>query len=182
MMRPTLRYLHLSISPLNTPYRRISQGLFAQNDTQIQHGRPVDRSTIRSSPRTTRSPHRQGIASLPSPTANNTDDPTQLTALRTTIPSIVSPLTRPATTKPAAFAGLKKAAVGAVTGVQDLRREWESDGVQDLLKRSKTSYEKNTDLGLAAEVPAWGWVEEGDKQEEGQGQRSEVVKEEKVGG
>jgi hypothetical protein len=120
--------------------------------------------------------------SLHSPTTNNTDDPTQLTALRTTIPSIVSPLTRPSTTKPAAFAGLKKAAVGAVTGVQDLRREWESDGVQDLLKRSKTSYEKNGDLGPAAEVPAWGWVIEGDHQEEGQGQQSEVVKEEKVGG
>jgi hypothetical protein len=76
---------------------------------------------------------------------------------------------------------LKKAAVCAVTGVQDLRREWESDGVQVLLKRSKMSYEKNADLGPAAEVPAWGWVKEGDKQEEGQGQQSEAVKEEKVG-
>jgi hypothetical protein len=142
----------------------------------------VDRSTIRSSPCTTRSPHRQGTLSLLPLIANNTDDPIQLTALRTTIPSIISPLTRPATTKPAAFAGLKKAAVGAVTGVQDLRREWESDGVQDLLKRSKTSYEKNGDLGLAAEVPAWGWVKEDGKKEEDQGRPSEVVKEEKVGG
>ncbi|KAH0161291.1 hypothetical protein KCU67_g6391, partial [Aureobasidium melanogenum] len=81
----------------------------------------------------------------------------KLTALRTTIPNIISPLTRPATTKPTAFAGLKKAAIGAVTGVQDLRREWESDGMQDMLKRTKESYEKDPNLGPAAEVPAWGW-------------------------
>jgi hypothetical protein len=109
-----------------------------------------------------------------------------LTALRTTIPSIISPLIRPATTKPAAFAGLKKAAIGAVTGVQDLRREWESDGVQNLLKRSQASYEKDGDLKLAAEVPAWGWVKEEEKQEEeqdqGQEEQAKVVKEEKVGG
>jgi hypothetical protein len=112
-----------------------------------------------------------------------------LTALRTTIPSIISPLTRPATTKPAAFAGLKKAAIGAVTGVQDLRREWESDGVQDLLKRSQASYEKDGDLKLAAEVQAWGWIKEEEGKQEGkqeedqeQGQQAKVVKEEKVGG
>jgi hypothetical protein len=122
---------------------------------------------------------------------NNTDTPTQLTALRTTIPSIISPLTRPATTKTAAFTGLKKAAIGAVTGVQDLKREWESDGVQDLLKRSQTSYEKDGDLKLAAKIPAWGWMKEeegkqeeerGQEQEQEQEQQAEVVKEEKVGG
>ena len=82
---------------------------------------------------------------------------------------------------------MKKAAIGAVTGVQDLRREWESEGVQDLLKRSQASYEKDGDLKLAAEVPAWGWMKEAEgkeeaKQEEDQGQETEVVKEEKVGG
>jgi hypothetical protein len=183
MMRPILWYLHLSIFPSNTP-------------SSSSHLPRIVRAKRRSSTiwRTSGPKHNTKQPShnwkpwptrypIPPPLiANNTDDPIQLTALRTTIPSIVSPLTRPATTKPAAFAGLKKAAVGAVTGVQDLRREWESDGVQDLLKRSKTSYEKNTGLGLAAEVPAWGWVEEGDKQEKGQGQQSEVVKEEKVGG
>lgn len=104
--------------------------------------------------------------------------------MRTTIPSIVSPLTRPATSKPAAFAGLKKAAIGAVTGVRDLRTEWESNGVQELLKRSQSSYEKDGNLGPAAEVPAWGWVkeEEEGKKEDGQGQQAEVVKEEGSGG
>ncbi|KAK6003507.1 hypothetical protein QM012_009278 [Aureobasidium pullulans] len=108
----------------------------------------------------------------------------KLTALRTTIPNIISPLTRPATTKPAAFAGLKKAAIGAVTGVQDLRREWESDGLQDILKRTKESYEKDSNLGPAAEVPAWGWVKEGDEKDDGQmeGQRPEVKKEDGVAG
>ncbi|KAG9517645.1 hypothetical protein KCU99_g4906, partial [Aureobasidium melanogenum] len=109
----------------------------------------------------------------------------KLTALRTTIPNIISPLTRPATTKPAAFAGLKKAAIGAVTGVQDLRREWESDGMQDMLKRTKESYEKDANLGPAAEVPAWGWVKEGEEKEDDgklQGQQVEVKKEDGVAG
>ncbi|CAD0085622.1 unnamed protein product [Aureobasidium vineae] len=113
-----------------------------------------------------------------------TNSPTQLTALRTTIPAITSPLTRPAITKPAAFAGLKKAAIGAVTGVQDLRREWESDGMQALLKRTKESYEKDGDLKLAKEVPAWGWLKErdGEDGEEVKGQQQEVKKEDGVGG
>jgi hypothetical protein len=107
-----------------------------------------------------------------------------LTALRTTIPSIISPLTRPATSKTAAFAGLKKAAIGAVTGVQDLRREWESDGVQQLLKKSQTSYEKDGNLKAAAEIPAWGWVKEEEKKDEGQEQQAEAeaVKQEGSGG
>ncbi|KAG9635446.1 hypothetical protein KCU95_g17592, partial [Aureobasidium melanogenum] len=109
----------------------------------------------------------------------------KLTALRTTIPNIIAPLTRPATTKPAAFAGLKKAAIGAVTGVQHLRREWESDWMQDMLKRTKESYEKDANLGPAAEVPAWGWVKEGEvKKDDGklQGQQPDVKKEDGVAG
>ncbi|KAH0286027.1 hypothetical protein M436DRAFT_66757 [Aureobasidium namibiae CBS 147.97] len=127
---------------------------------------------------------RRAIHVLHPSTTSRTDDPTQLTALRTTIPSIVSPLTRPATSKPAAFAGLKKAAIGAVTGVRDLRTEWESNGVQDLLKRSQASYEKDGNLGPAVEVPAWGWVkeEEEGKKEDGQGQQADVVKEERSAG
>ncbi|KAI5269478.1 hypothetical protein E4T47_07059 [Aureobasidium subglaciale] len=101
----------------------------------------------------------------------------QVTALRTTIPAIISPLTRPATSKPAAFAGLKKAATGAVIGVQDLRREWLSDGVQEILKRGRESYEKDGDLEKASEVPVWGWVKEKDEGEQG-----EVKKENDVAG
>jgi hypothetical protein len=168
----------ISISPSNTPHRRISQKSLKYNMEDQWTEAQYEAALAQLEALTDKVP----ILFLLPLIANNTDDPTQLTALRTTIPSIISPLTRPSTTKPAAFAGLKKAAVGAVTGVQDLRKEWESDGVQDLLKRSKTSYDKNTDLGLAVEVPAWGWVKEGDKQEENQGQQSEVVKEEKVGG
>ena len=79
---------------------------------------------------------------------------------------------RPATTKSAAFGGLKKAAIGAVTDVRDLRSEWESDGTQKLLSRTKESFERDGDLTRAAEVQAWGWKKEG----EGEGD----VKEEEV--
>lgn len=56
--------------------------------------------------------------------------------------------------------------------------------MQDLLKRTQTSYEKDGDLKAAAEVPAWGWIkeEEEGKKEDGQGQQAEVVKEEGNGG
>ncbi|THX18163.1 hypothetical protein D6D13_00488 [Aureobasidium pullulans] len=109
----------------------------------------------------------------------------KVTALRTTIPGLISPLTRPATTKSAAFVGLKKAAIGAVTGVQDLRKEWESNDMQDLLKRTKESYGKDSDLAPAAEVSAWGWTKEDEEKSQRQQQQQpdkEVKTEDGVAG
>lgn len=58
--------------------------------------------------------------------------------------------------------------------------------MQQLLKKSKMSYEKDGDLKAAAEVPAWGWVKEEDKkdedQDQDQGQQSRAVKQEGSGG
>jgi hypothetical protein len=57
--------------------------------------------------------------------------------------------------------------------------------MQDMLKRTKESYEKDANLGPAAEVPAWGWVKEGEeKADDGklQGQQVEVKKEDGVAG
>lgn len=57
--------------------------------------------------------------------------------------------------------------------------------MQDMLKKSKESYEKDPNLGPAADVPAWGWVKEGEeKKEDGQpqGQQPEVKKEDGVAG
>lgn len=58
--------------------------------------------------------------------------------------------------------------------------------MHDLLKRTKESYEKDGNLRLAAEVPAWGWVKEGEgeEKEDGkmQGRQVEVKKEDGVAG
>lgn len=56
--------------------------------------------------------------------------------------------------------------------------------MQDLLKRSQASNEKDGNLKGAAEVPAWGWMkeEEEGKKEEGQAQQAETFKEEESGG
>lgn len=54
--------------------------------------------------------------------------------------------------------------------------------MQQLLKKSQTSYEKDGDLKAAAEIPAWGWVKEEEKKDEDQGQQEKVVKEEVSGG
>ncbi|THY88239.1 hypothetical protein D6C95_07124 [Aureobasidium pullulans] len=104
----------------------------------------------------------------------------KVTALRTTIPGLISPLTRPATTKSAAFVGLKKAAIGAVTGVQDLRKEWESNDMQDLFKRTKESYGKDSDLAPAAEVSPWGWTKEDEEKSQQQQQQQQPDKEVKT--
>lgn len=102
-------------------------------------------------------PHFQSLKSI-----TNTNFSLQVTALRTAIPSLIAPLTRPATTRSAAFGGLKKAAIGAVTDVRDLRSEWESHETQRLLSKTKESYERDGDLTRAAEVEAWGWRKEGE--------------------
>ena len=57
--------------------------------------------------------------------------------------------------------------------------------MQDMLKKTKESYEKDPNLGPAADVPAWGWVKEGEeKKEDGQpqGQQTGVKKEDGVAG
>jgi hypothetical protein len=43
--------------------------------------------------------------------------------------------------------------------------------MQDLLKRTKESYGKDSDLGPAAEVSAWGWTKEDEEKSQRQQQQ-----------
>lgn len=57
--------------------------------------------------------------------------------------------------------------------------------MQDMLKRTKESYEKDPSLGPATEVPAWGWVKEGEEKKDDadlKEQQVEVKKEDGVAG
>lgn len=63
----------------------------------------------------------------------------QLDTLRTTLPSLVAPLARPATSKAQMFAGVRKAAVQSTSDLNRFREEWTSEQTQGLLARGRES-------------------------------------------
>jgi len=83
----------------------------------------------------------------------------QLTALRTTLPSLLTPLTRPNTTKTEAFNGLKKAAVRAVSDVEAFRTRWETPQTQRILEQARESRERDGLLRAGDKVPVYGWTD-----------------------
>lgn len=80
-------------------------------------------------------------------------------ALRATIPSLISPLARPNTTKAEAFGALKKSAVAAVTDVKAFRSQWSSQQTQQILARAKDSESQDHDLSAGRDIPVYGWTE-----------------------
>jgi hypothetical protein len=86
----------------------------------------------------------------------------QIDGLRSSIPSIVSPLTRRGTDNTQRFAQIRSAAVGSTADLQAFKQVWKSDETQKLLARSKESLQKDSDLSKAVNVPMWGWGEERD--------------------
>ncbi|KAL1311312.1 hypothetical protein AAFC00_001490 [Neodothiora populina] len=99
----------------------------------------------------------------------------QITALRTTIPSMVrplayhpaslSPLTRTATTpssttaKSQAFTALKKAAITAVSDARSFRGEWEGEQTRRILEKARESRAIDGDLSRGRDVPVFGWID-----------------------
>lgn len=80
-------------------------------------------------------------------------------ALRATIPSLISPLARPNTTKAEAFGSLKKAAVAAVTDVKAFRSQWSSQATQEILAKAKGSESHDHDLSAGKDIPVYGWTD-----------------------
>lgn len=87
----------------------------------------------------------------------------QLSALRPTIPSLISPLVRPHANRTASFLKIKKAATNATNDLKDFRDNWQGERTQELLARARESEKKDGDLGPAREVRAWGWREDVDR-------------------
>nr|POE50457.1 hypothetical protein CFP56_79587 [Quercus suber] len=90
----------------------------------------------------------------------------QIDNLRSTIPSIISPLLRPSPTKAQMFADIKKSAVQATDDVKGFRESWMGDQTQDLLRRATVSLEGDGDLEAASGVQRYGWV---DREEDAKG-------------
>ncbi|KAI5360676.1 hypothetical protein Slin15195_G085920 [Septoria linicola] len=84
----------------------------------------------------------------------------QIDVMRRAIPSIVEPMVKPAKSKTHLFVQLKTAAVQAVDEVQALRLKWTSEQIQDIMKHSQESFDKNRDLSKAATIPRYGWIKD----------------------
>ena len=82
----------------------------------------------------------------------------QLQGLRATLPSLVDPLLRRDDSKARMFANAKKSAVKSRSNLNAFRTAWTSQQMQEILLRSKESYEKDRDLGKAKEVAKDGWA------------------------
>ncbi|TKA26141.1 hypothetical protein B0A50_04638 [Salinomyces thailandicus] len=82
----------------------------------------------------------------------------QLDTLRSAIPSHVTPLLRPGTSKSQMFAEVKKAALQSRAAMKAFRDDWSSEQTQQLLARSRESLQRDGDCGRAGEVARYGWA------------------------
>ncbi|KAL1589110.1 hypothetical protein WHR41_01959 [Cladosporium halotolerans] len=89
---------------------------------------------------------------------------TQLDALRSTLPNLVSPLIKPQTSKAQLFADIKKSATTSTNQLASFRNDWNSEQTQQLLSKSRESEQKDPDMSKGQEVAAFGWSEKEEKQ------------------
>ena len=90
----------------------------------------------------------------------STDNHLQLDNLRSTIPSLVTPLVRPATSKVQLFADVRKSAIQSTDDLKAFREQWTSEQTQQLFARCKQSAEKDGDLSKSLYVSKYGWSSE----------------------
>ncbi|KAF2872223.1 hypothetical protein BDV95DRAFT_543900 [Massariosphaeria phaeospora] len=83
----------------------------------------------------------------------------QLTNLRLAIPRVVEPLHSSAPIGPAIFKAFKEGLVGSQNGIKLFRAQWHSEEVQSAFEHSKQSFNRNSDLSAATQVPPYGWIQ-----------------------
>ncbi|KAK4547796.1 hypothetical protein LTR36_000754 [Oleoguttula mirabilis] len=82
----------------------------------------------------------------------------QLDGLRSSIPSLVTPLLRPNASKAHMFAEVAKSAVQSTDDLKAFRDNWTSGQTQQILARSKESLDGDGDLSKADGVARYGWA------------------------
>nr|POF03798.1 hypothetical protein CFP56_21554 [Quercus suber] len=92
----------------------------------------------------------------------------QIDNMRSTIPSIISPLFQPSSTKAVMFIDLKKAAVQATDDLKRFRQTWKDENAQSYFRRATESLEKDSNLEVAKTLPRYGWL---DEEEDSKGRR-----------
>lgn len=88
----------------------------------------------------------------------------QLDTLRSTVPTLVSPLIKPQTSKAQMFAEVKKSAVTTTSQLSAFRDDWNSEQTQQILTKAQESEQKDPDLSKAEEVARFGWNEDYEKE------------------
>ena len=81
----------------------------------------------------------------------------QIDSLRSTIPSLVAPLVRAATSKAQLFADVRKSALQTTDNLNTFRDQWTSEQTHELFARSRQSVEKDGDLSKGEDVAKYGW-------------------------
>lgn len=88
----------------------------------------------------------------------------QLDTLRSTVPTLVSPLIKPQTSKAQMFAEVKKSAVTTTGQLTAFRDNWNSEQTQQIFAKAQESEQKDSDLSKAEEVARFGWSEKAEKE------------------
>lgn len=88
----------------------------------------------------------------------------QLDTLRSTVPTLVSPLTQPQASKAQMFAKVKKSAITTTSQLSAFRDNWNSEPTQQILTKAQESERKDPDLSKAEEVARFGWIDESEKE------------------
>jgi hypothetical protein len=88
----------------------------------------------------------------------------QLDSLRSTVPTLVSPLIRPQTSKAQMFAEVKNSAVTTASQLTAFRNDWNSEQTQQIFSKAQESAQKDPDLSKAEEVARFGWAERVEKE------------------
>ncbi|KAK5018848.1 hypothetical protein LTR16_001089 [Cryomyces antarcticus] len=83
----------------------------------------------------------------------------QLTALRSTLPSLVQSLSVPQQSPEAVFRTWKKDASIAVEALRTFRAEWEGRRTRTVMDKVKENEKEQADMSMAWEVGAYGWNE-----------------------
>lgn len=90
--------------------------------------------------------------------------PLQLDTLRSAIPTLVSPLIKPQTSKGQMFAQVKKSAVITTSQLAAFRDDWNSEQTQQILATAQESEQKDPDLSKVEEVARFGWNDDYEKE------------------
>ena len=88
----------------------------------------------------------------------------QLDTLRSTVPSLVSPLIKPQSSKAQMFAEVKKSAVTTTSQLAAFRNDCNSVQTQQMFTKAQESEQRDPDLSKSEEIPRFGWSEKGLKE------------------
>lgn len=91
----------------------------------------------------------------------------QIDDLRSTIPSLVRATSKKTTSRSAYFANFQSATLGSQLQLSEFRRDWLSEGTQEILDKAEKRRDVDGDMRKSLDVPKYGWIDK--ERQAGQG-------------